>query len=105
MLTAYRLSCADAAALGREVCDEASGLYVEAILEVDTSGAVVWEWYMSNHLCAGCDEPARVDVNSGVGRAKADWVHANSIAYDAAHDVSRREDHTRLPTGSECPVH
>ena len=86
-LTAYRLDCASAAALGRLVCDKAAGLYIEAILEIDTSGRVVWEWYMSNHLCAGCDDPTKVDINSGVGHAKADWVHANSVVYDAQNDL------------------
>ena len=38
---------------------------------------------MSNHVCAECaDELRRVDINSGVGHAKADWVHANSLVYD-----------------------
>lgn len=86
-LAAYRLECDVARALGRTVCDDEAGLYVEAVLEIDTSGQVVWEWYMSNHVCANCSEPTRVDINSGVGHAKADWVHANSLAYDADNDV------------------
>ena len=73
--------------MGRLVCVEEDGLYVEGVLEIDASGEVVWEWWMSNHLCAGCDEPTRVDVNSGSGHDKADWVHANSLVYDAEHDV------------------
>ena len=87
-LTAYRMGCAEARALGRRVCDEADGMYVEAVLEIDTSGEVVWEWYLSNHLCsAHCSGHSTVDVNSGVGAAKADWVHANSLVYDAINDV------------------
>ena len=58
-------------------------MYVEAVLEIDTAGRVVWEWYMSNHLCANCTDVTKVDINSGFGADKADWVHANSIVYDA----------------------
>ena len=69
------LQRAEAASLGRRVCDEAAGLYVEAVLELDTKGAVVWEWYLSNHVCADdCEgDLRRVDINSGVGASKADW--------------------------------
>jgi len=28
-----------------------------------------------------------VDINSGFGRGRADWIHANSVTFDAAHDV------------------
>ena len=89
-LTAYRLECWQAIALGREECDEAAGMYVEAVLEIDTEGRVVWEWYMSNHLCRGTScagNSRKVDINSGFGRDKADWVHANSLAYDSTHDI------------------
>lgn len=88
-LTAYRLECDVARGLGRLVCDDEAGMYVEAVLEIDTSGAVVWEWYLSNHVCAvDCAaDVSRVDINSGEGHAKADWVHANSLVYDAEHDV------------------
>ena len=39
-LAAYRLNCSIAASLGRAVCDEAEGLYIESILEIDTAGDV-----------------------------------------------------------------
>mmetsp|Transcript_7885 Transcript_7885/g.23148 ORF Transcript_7885/g.23148 Transcript_7885/m.23148 type:complete len:1157 (+) Transcript_7885:61-3531(+) len=86
-LAAYKLSCEEARGLGRTSCNEGDGLYVEAVLEIDTEGDVVWEWYMSNHVCDGCDNLTKVPINSGSGKQKADWVHANSLVYDAEKDV------------------
>ena len=87
-LTAYRLECAQAVALGREICDDSAGMYVEAVLEINAAGEVVWSWYMSNHVCSDCaGSTTKVDINSGFGANRADWVHANSLVYDADADV------------------
>ena len=86
-LAAYKLSCEAATELGRTSCKEEDGLYVEAVLEIDTEGDVVWEWYMSNHVCDGCDNLTKVPINSGSGNEQADWVHANSLVYNAEKDV------------------
>jgi hypothetical protein len=102
-MTAAAQSLPSRALVGRvrsaEVCDDAAGLYVEAILEIDTSGHVIWEWYLSNHVCANCSETTLVDINSGVGHARADWMcedtHASNPLPARARRAPRRSEPAR----------
>jgi len=56
-----------------------------------TTGDVVWEWYLWDHLIQDfdpskdnygvvADHPELMDIN--IGSTVANWVHANSVAYD-----------------------
>jgi hypothetical protein len=97
----YR-SRADAIAAGRDpktLADDA--LWPEMILEINpvgkTDGEVVWEWRLWDHLIQQFDDsksnygsvpdhPELVDINYGVRRGGSDWIHMNSIDYNAELD-------------------
>ena len=62
-----------------------------------TTGTVVWEWNVWDHLIQDFDSskanygvvgdhPELVDVNSGSAIWLTDWLHANSIDYNASLD-------------------
>jgi Arylsulfotransferase (ASST) len=81
-----------------------AGLWPDHIVEVQptgaTTGTIVWEWHAWDHLVQDFDStkanygvvfdnPQLVDINftrSGPGGAGADWLHTNSIQYNAALD-------------------
>ena len=62
-----------------------------------TTGDIVWEWHVRDHLVQEFDSfkgnfsevkkhPERVDLNFPAHIAWSDWIHANSIDYLAEHD-------------------
>ncbi len=74
-------------------------LWPDHIIEVKptgpTSGTIVWEWHVWDHLIQDYDptkenfglvgdHPELVDIN--FGDLKADWLHCNSIDYNAQFD-------------------
>jgi len=76
-----------------------NGLWPDHIVEVkktgSTTGVIVWEWYVWNHLIQDYnpskdnygvvkDHPELVDINFGV--TDADWLHSNSIDYNEEFD-------------------
>lgn len=69
----------------------------EHIIEVKptapSSGEIVWEWYVWDHLIQDYDSsranygvvgdhPELIDLNYGFDSALSDWLHANSIDYN-----------------------
>ncbi len=79
----------------------ASGAQMDTIVEVDSTGTIVWEWGFFDHLVqdydpvkpnyvgAGmtvADYPNRLDINLPGHNLKADWLHCNSLDYDQALD-------------------
>lgn len=101
MILAWELkSPGEALAAG---CDPAlvsdEGLWSEHLLELDPARQeIVWEWHVWDHLAQDrdpsaanyvadvADHPGRVDVDYRIGRASADFLHANAIDYDPAND-------------------
>ena len=91
----------EAIAAGRNPAQLTQGeLWPEHIVEVaqtgPTSGQIVWEWHLWDHLVQDfdaaranfgvvADHPELVDVNGGQGGG-ADWIHANSVAYNPVLD-------------------
>lgn len=76
-----------------------NALWSERIIEVErtgpTSGEVVWSWSSWDHMIqdvdptkpnygAVADHPERIDINAGGTRS--DWLHANSVRYNATRD-------------------
>jgi hypothetical protein len=72
---------------------------IDAIVEVDMQGKVVWEWWCfdhvvqdldpakPNHVGAGktiADYPNRINLNMPGRPLKRDWLHCNSMDYNAA---------------------
>ncbi len=92
---------AEAIAAGRNPNTINQGaIWPEHIIEVSqtgpTSGQIVWEWHLWDHLVQDFDpqqanfgvvaeHPERLDINARQN-AQADWIHANSIDYNAALD-------------------
>lgn len=77
------------------------GAQVDAIVEVDMSGKVVWEWWFLDHLIQAVDPaapnwvgngktiadwPGRLDANLPGRPLRKDWLHCNSMDYNAELD-------------------
>ena len=74
------------------------GASVDAIVEVDMSGKVVWEWWFFDHLVQDldparpnyaksvADQPGRLNVNLPGRPLRRDWLHCNAIDYNAELD-------------------
>jgi len=79
----------------------ASGTYtdvqVDAIVEVDMSGNIVWEWWFFDHIIQDFDSskpnyvgagktiasyPNKININMTGNPLKSDWLHCNSIDYN-----------------------
>jgi hypothetical protein len=91
----------EAIAAGRNPSNVSSyGFMPDHIIEVQptgpTSGAIVWEWHVWDHLIqdydsakenygAVADHPELVDINYGT-YSKSDWMHTNSIDYNEEFD-------------------
>ena len=71
---------------------------MDAIVEVDMQGKVVWEWWFfdhviqdidpakPNHVGPGktiADHPGRINLNMPGKPLKRDWLHCNSLDYNA----------------------
>ena len=71
---------------------------MDAIVEVDLQGNIVWEWWFfdhvvqdvdpakPNHVGAGktvADHPGRINLNLPGRPLKRDWLHCNSLDYNA----------------------
>jgi hypothetical protein len=74
---------------------------MDAVVEVDTSGNIIWEWWFfdhviqdfdatkSNYVGVGktiADYPGRLNVNIPGLPVQRDWLHCNSIDYNQALD-------------------
>ncbi len=89
-------------ALGRDSSlVQARGVWGEQVLEIRPIGTdsaeIVWEWNVMDHVVQDLDtslasygvianHPERVDINFVVGLS-ADWLHCNSIDYNAELDL------------------
>lgn len=83
-------------------CDPANGPYdgaqMDAIVEVDMSSNIVWEWWFFDHAVQDIDptksnyvasisaNPGRIDLNLPGRPVKRDWLHCNSLDYNAELD-------------------
>ncbi|MCX6136579.1 MAG: aryl-sulfate sulfotransferase [Ignavibacteriales bacterium] len=70
---------------------------VDAVVEVDMSGAIVWEWCFFDHIIQNYDStksnyvgtgktianyPGKININMPGKPLKSDWLHCNSIDYN-----------------------
>ncbi len=86
-------------------CDPANGPYerasVDAIVEIDMDGNVVWEWWFFNHGVQDIDPnkenyveqgktiadyPGKINLNLPGRALKRDWLHSNSLDYNEGLD-------------------
>ncbi|MEI6175762.1 MAG: aryl-sulfate sulfotransferase [Verrucomicrobiota bacterium] len=71
---------------------------MDAIVEVDMQGKVVWEWWFFDHVIQDidpakpnyvgegksiADHPGRINLNMPGKPLKRDWLHCNSLDYNA----------------------
>lgn len=78
-------------------CDPADGPYnnaqMDAIVEVDRDGNVVWEWWFFDHVVQDidptkdnygiiADNPGKINLNLPGRPVKRDWLHCNSLDYN-----------------------
>jgi hypothetical protein len=70
---------------------------MDALVEVDSTGTVVWEWWFFNHIIQDFDAtkpnyvgtgktvanyPNKININMPGNPLKSDWLHCNSIDYN-----------------------
>ena len=78
-----------------------TGAQMDAIVEVDASGTIVWEWCFFDHMIQDLDAtkanyvgsgkkisdyPNRLNINLTGHLLKGDWLHCNSLDYNQALD-------------------
>jgi hypothetical protein len=78
-----------------------TGAQMDAIVEVDSSGTIVWEWCFFDHIIqdfssakpnyvgAGktiADYPGKLNINLTGHPLKSDWLHCNSLDYNQSLD-------------------
>ena len=97
-----RKSVEEAIAAGRdpELLGD-TGLWPLHIIEVSprkaSGGEIVWEWHVWDHLIQDFDEtkanygdvakhPELIDLNYTLRDGRADWLHANAVAYNPKLD-------------------
>jgi hypothetical protein len=93
-------SRAQAIQAGRNPGTAGSAFYSDFLIQVHqtgpTSGAIVWEWHIWDHLIQNYDvtkdnygvvgdHPELIDVNFGEDFT-GDWIHMNSVDYNPAYD-------------------
>jgi hypothetical protein len=92
----------EAIAAGRNPSYVSSGgLMPDHIIEVEptgpSNGTIVWEWHVWDHLIQDYDStkqnygvvrdhPELIDINFGSDLIRADWLHINSVDYNAEFD-------------------
>jgi len=89
----------DAVSLGKDSAGIDEEVWSEHIIEVDpTTNQIVWEWWLWDHLVQDLDPtkpnygvikntPGRLDINFNNDNPDRDWIHANSIDYNADLDL------------------
>jgi hypothetical protein len=82
-------------------CDPANnytGAQMDAIVEVDMNGNIIWEWCFFDHVVQDIDgskstygvikdTPGRIDLNMRGNPVKSDWLHCNSMDYNQELDL------------------
>ena len=78
-----------------------TGAQMDAIVEVDASGTIVWEWCFFDHMVQDLDAtksnyvgtgktvadfPHRLNINLAGHLLKGDWLHCNSLDYNQSLD-------------------
>ena len=105
LLVQQKKTAAEAIAAGRIASTvEGTDVRPDSLVEIKptgkTTGEVVWEWHVWDHLIQDQDNtkanfgdvaghPERIDINYNViagKRSNPDWTHANAVAYNAELD-------------------
>jgi len=75
-----------------------TGSQMDAIVEVNRAGTVIWEWWFFNHVVQDmypakstygiiANTPGRINLNIRGNHVKSDWLHCNSLDYNQSLDL------------------
>jgi hypothetical protein len=75
-----------------------TGAQMDAVVEVDMQGNVIWEWCFFDHVVQDIDPtkstygviantPGKIDLNIRGNPVKSDWMHCNSLDYNQQLDM------------------
>ena len=75
-----------------------TGAQLDAIVEVNMKGTVIWEWCFFDHVVQDIDAskstygvikdtPGRINLNLRGNPVKSDWLHCNSLDYNQDLDL------------------
>lgn len=96
-------------AQGRDSSKAPNNLWSEKIIEIQptgsTTGNIVWEWHLWDHLVQDFDitkpnfgtvstNPQLLNINYAANDSVSDWIHLNSIDYNANLDQIMIGSHT-----------
>ena len=70
---------------------------MDAIVEVNRQGTVIWEWWFFNHVVQDkysskpnygvvANSPGKINLNIRGNTVKSDWLHCNSLDYNQTKD-------------------
>lgn len=75
-----------------------TGAQMDAVVEVDMNGNIIWEWCFFDHVVQDIDpgkstygvikdSPGKIDLNLRGNPVKSDWLHCNSLDYNQQLDL------------------
>ena len=75
-----------------------TGSQMDAIVEVNRQGTVIWEWWFFDHVVQDmfpakstygiiANTPGRINLNIRGNHVKSDWMHCNSLDYNETLDL------------------
>lgn len=98
-ITNKDLTSAQCLAAGCDASNNYTGAQMDAIVEVDMQGNVIWEWCFFDHVVQDmypsitttygviANNPGKIDLNLRGNSVKSDWNHCNSLDYNEALDM------------------
>jgi hypothetical protein len=92
------ITSAQCLAAGCDPANNYNGAQMDAVVEVDRSGNVIWEWWFFDHVVQDInpakptygvvkDNPGKIDLNMRGNPVKSDWLHCNSMDYNENLDL------------------
>jgi hypothetical protein len=92
------LTSAQCLAAGCDPANNYDGAQMDAIVEVDREGNIIWEWSFFDHVVQDIDaskstygvikdNPGKININLRGNPLKNDWLHCNSLDYNEELDL------------------
>ena len=92
------LTSAQCLAAGCDSTQTYTNPQMDAIVEVNRAGKVIWEWWFFNHVVQDkypakpnygvvANTPGRINLNIAGNSVKNDWLHCNSLDYNQDKDL------------------
>ena len=92
------LTSAQCLAAGCDATNTYTNPQMDAIVEVDRQGNIIWEWCFFDHVVQDlypslptygviANTPGKIDLNIRGNSVKSDWMHCNSLDYNQTLDL------------------